>query len=69
MQWHPTVLARLALVDQRTINAYSKDTKGGEYMPGDIAVRFSDCSGSNIKGCEAEAQKFAQQWKTSFKNS
>ncbi|KAK3344136.1 galactosyl transferase GMA12/MNN10 family-domain-containing protein [Lasiosphaeria hispida] len=68
VQWHPTILARLALVDQRIINSYSKDAKGQAWQPGDIVVRFSDCSASSIGACEAESQRFNSQWRTSFKN-
>ncbi|KAK0705364.1 glycosyltransferase family 34 protein [Lasiosphaeris hirsuta] len=69
VQWHPTILARLALVDQRIINSYSKDTKGQGWQPGDIAVRFSDCSAAHTGTCEAESQRFNSQWRTSFKNA
>ncbi|KAK3387204.1 galactosyl transferase GMA12/MNN10 family-domain-containing protein [Podospora didyma] len=69
VQWHPTILARLALIDQRIINAYSKGTKGAEYKAGDIVVRFVDCLATSPKACETESQKFSQQWRTSFKNS
>lgn len=69
MQWHPTILARLALVDQRTINSYSKGGKGAEYHPGDLVVRFSDCSPSNRQGCQADAQLYVEQWRAALKKS
>ncbi|KAK3946408.1 glycosyltransferase family 34 protein [Diplogelasinospora grovesii] len=69
VQWHPTILSKLALVDQRTINSYSKSESGQEYKDGDIAVRFVDCEKLGIQACENESQKFAQQWRVSFKNS
>ncbi|KAK1754595.1 family 34 putative glycosyltransferase [Echria macrotheca] len=67
VQWHPTILARLALVDQRTINSYSKGGKGAEYQPGDLAVRFSDCSPANKQACQSEAQRFEEQWQAALK--
>ncbi|KAK3683659.1 galactosyl transferase GMA12/MNN10 family-domain-containing protein [Podospora appendiculata] len=69
VQWHPTILARLALVDQHIINSYSKDSAGAEYKDGDIAVRFADCTPSGAHPCEAESQRFAQQWRSNFKNA
>ncbi|KAK0706414.1 galactosyl transferase GMA12/MNN10 family-domain-containing protein [Lasiosphaeria miniovina] len=69
VQWHPTILAKLALVNQRTINSYSKASKGAEYQDGDIAIRFVDCQAQNSIACEVESQKFAQKWRTAFKNS
>jgi len=69
VQWHPTILARLAIVDQRLLNSYSQPNKGVEYRDGDIAVRFVDCLASGVKACETESQKFAQQWRTSFTTS
>ena len=68
MQWHPTILSKLALVDQRLLNAYLKNTEGAEYKDGDLTVRFTECS-KNPKTCEAESQRFAQQWRSFFKNS
>ncbi|KAK5661483.1 hypothetical protein OQA88_11387 [Cercophora sp. LCS_1] len=69
VQWHPTILARLALVPQRTINSYSKLDKGAQYQPGDIAVRFTDCSPSNKEACKSESQLFLQAWRSAFKDS
>ncbi|KAJ5224068.1 hypothetical protein N7468_008610 [Penicillium chermesinum] len=50
MQWHPTVLARTALVPQRLLNAYSKDSSGasadGSYKDGDFLIRFPACDSS-----------------------
>ncbi|KAK4135638.1 glycosyltransferase family 34 protein [Trichocladium antarcticum] len=69
VQWHPTVLAKLAIVDQDVINAYSKKTNGVEYKDGDIAVRLAECAAVGPEACEAEAQSFVQQWRKAFRNS
>ncbi|KAK4186081.1 hypothetical protein QBC35DRAFT_516476 [Podospora australis] len=69
VQWHPTILARLAIVDQKLINSYSQGNKGVEYKDGDIAVRLVDCVAAGAQACETESQKFTQQWRTSFTNS
>lgn len=68
MQWHPTILSKLALIDQRVLNSYRTDTEGAEYKDGDLTVRFTECSW-NPKTCEAESQRFSQQWKSFFKDS
>jgi mannan polymerase II complex MNN11 subunit len=69
VQWHPTILARLALVDQRTINSFSKGSNGGQYVPGDIVVRFTECTGNDVKVCEGVAQHYAQLWQNALKSS
>lgn len=62
VQWHPTILSKMAIVDQRLINAYSKDTKGEEYKDGDLAVRFPGCAEAGAQVCETESQAFVQAW-------
>lgn len=69
MQWHPTVLARTALVPQRILNAYSKDSTGaspgGTYKDGDFVVRFPSCEHSEDLDCpEMEAYYMLWQRKT-----
>ncbi len=64
MQWHPTILSKLALVPQRLINGYSKPDHGAEYEKGDIAVRFAECTKApGSPSCENEAHLFMQQWR------
>ncbi|KAI1922097.1 putative alpha-1,6-mannosyltransferase mnn11 [Ophidiomyces ophidiicola] len=66
VQWHPTILAKLALVPQRLLNAYSpvsqKPSPDGVYREGDFIIRFKDCEvGSNLK-CENQMDAYFQQW-------
>ncbi|KAL1841679.1 hypothetical protein VTJ49DRAFT_6718 [Mycothermus thermophilus] len=63
IQWHSTILSRIALVDQHVLNAYNKGAGGQEYKDGDLVVRFPDCSG---KACETETQAFVQAWRRAF---
>jgi mannan polymerase II complex MNN11 subunit len=63
VQWHPTVLSRLAIVDQRVINAYSKGTGEEAYKDGDLAVRFPECAEAGAQACETESQAFVQAWR------
>ncbi|KAK4214447.1 hypothetical protein QBC37DRAFT_283736 [Rhypophila decipiens] len=69
VQWHPTILAKMAIVDQNVINSYSNGKTGQEYKEGDLAVRFPDCAAAGAQACETEAQKYAQQWRLAFKNA
>lgn len=66
VQWHPTILSKLAILPQRVINAYSGNDHGEQYKDGDIAVLFAHCAGTGDKSCAKEAERFSQQWRTSF---
>ncbi|EMR61794.1 putative glycosyltransferase family 34 protein [Eutypa lata UCREL1] len=66
VQWHPTILSRLAVLPQHSINAYSRGDRGEQYKDGDIAVRFAHCFGTGEKSCAKEADRFVHQWRTSF---
>lgn len=66
IQWHPTILARLALVPQRTINAYSKDSPGaagdGTYRDGDFVIRFFGCDNDTKRSCDKEMEPYYNSW-------
>ncbi|KAL2117139.1 hypothetical protein VTJ04DRAFT_9307 [Mycothermus thermophilus] len=64
VQWHATILSRVALVEQRVLNAYNKGANGAqEYKDGDLVVRFPGCEGA---ACETETRAFVQAWKRAF---
>ncbi|KAK7748052.1 putative alpha-1,6-mannosyltransferase mnn11 [Cytospora paraplurivora] len=68
VQWHPTILSKLALVPQRTLNSYDKSDKGREYSAGDLAVRFPKCAKpSRHPTCEIEAEPYAPVWRSAYK--
>ncbi|KAI5304865.1 hypothetical protein KEM56_005791 [Ascosphaera pollenicola] len=73
VQWHPTMLAKLALVPQRIINAYAGQapTPGpdGLYREGDLVIRFLGCDqiGAN-RNCEAEMMPYYTNWVKDTKN-
>ncbi|KAI0016625.1 glycosyltransferase family 34 protein [Xylariomycetidae sp. FL0641] len=69
VQWHPTILSKLAIVPQRVINAYSSSKHGEQYKDGDIAVLFPRCTANGEHSCAKEAERFSQQWRTSFVKS
>lgn len=66
MQWHPTILARMALVPQRVLNSYSKDSPAaslnGTYEEGDFVIRFLGCDGGDAESCEKEMQPYYNAW-------
>lgn len=66
VQWHPTILSKLAIVPQRAINAYSTVEHGAQYKEGDIAVVFPQCSGTETKSCANEAERYSQRWRAAF---
>ncbi|KAI0440979.1 galactosyl transferase GMA12/MNN10 family-domain-containing protein [Xylaria telfairii] len=66
VQWHPTILSKLAIVPQRAINAYSTGDHGAQYRDGDIAVVFAQCSGTGTKSCANEAERYSRSWRASF---
>lgn len=69
VQWHPTILARMAIVDQNVLNSYNTGERGAEYKNGDIAVRFPGCAKGGPQACEVEAQGYVQHWRKAFANS
>lgn len=69
VQWHPTILSKLALIPQNTFNSYSKSESGQEFHSGDLVIRFADCDKKSTKACEDEAKPFAQTWMTGFRNA
>ncbi|KAL5046849.1 hypothetical protein BDW71DRAFT_60487 [Aspergillus fruticulosus] len=66
VQWHPTVLARMALVPQRVINSYSKDSTcavvDGTYKDGDLVIRFFGCDTDLKRNCEREMEPYYNLW-------
>ena len=71
MQWHPTILTKLALVPLRLLNSYNIDieSRGGKeimYKEGDFIQRLVGCELDQNRKCEREMDLIYQQWKTSI---
>ena len=66
VQWHKTILSKIALLPQRAINSYSYPTRGEEYQEGDFVVRFNGCTKSGDKSCQQEALRYKDQWRKAF---
>ncbi|EEQ33606.1 putative alpha-1,6-mannosyltransferase mnn11 [Microsporum canis] len=66
VQWHPTILARLALIPQKMINAYSheapKPGANGLYTEGDFIVRLGGCESTPSRSCEREMEPYWSKW-------
>lgn len=69
VQWHPTVLSKLAIVPQNIINAYNTAEKGKQvFKTGDFVVRAPGClkNGEGRRTCEHELEGYRAQWKKAF---
>lgn len=67
VQWHPTILSKLAIVPQRVLNSYSKSTDGELYQDEDIVVRFASCThDQGANNCVDDSKRFTQLWRRAF---
>lgn len=75
IQWHPTLLAKLAIVEQRVLNSYiagslvqsdgSEQTPtpdNGVWRPGDLIINLKDCHRIQGRDCVAEMKKYLGIW-------
>ncbi|KAI9707834.1 MAG: hypothetical protein M1820_004439 [Bogoriella megaspora] len=69
VQWHGTILAKLALVPIRTMNAYFRDPKdptgNSDYThkEGDFVVNFTGCDTDESRDCEKEMAPMIARWR------
>ncbi|MCJ1421031.1 hypothetical protein MMC32_007393 [Xylographa parallela] len=68
VQWHPTILTKLSLIPQRTLNSYTVkiESRGGDevtYKEGDYVVRAVGCELDKSRDCAKEMDPWFQQWK------
>lgn len=67
VQWHPTILSKLAIIPQRMMNSYSSSKRGEEYKDGDIVVRFAGCTtGQGELNCAQEVKRYESKWRQAF---
>ncbi|KAG6986417.1 hypothetical protein G7Y79_00095g101310 [Physcia stellaris] len=74
VQWHPTILTKLALIPQRLLNSYGVDisSRGGKeamFKDDDFVVRFVGCELDSNRNCEQEMEPYYNQWKARWGNS
>ncbi|KAL6882381.1 alpha-1,2-galactosyltransferase-like protein [Trichoderma longibrachiatum] len=65
VQWHPTILSKLALVPQRTLGPYTRTDQGDAYQDGDFVVMFTGCTKSGDQSCETVSASYYQKWSAS----
>ncbi|KAL8914715.1 MAG: hypothetical protein Q9171_000728 [Xanthocarpia ochracea] len=68
VQWHPTILTKLALIPHRLLNTYNVDiaSRGGKdnlYKEGDFVVRLVGCETDPKRSCEDEFDEFYRRLK------
>ncbi|KAI5197011.1 hypothetical protein E4T39_07496 [Aureobasidium subglaciale] len=63
VQWHGTILAKLALVPQRILNSYTQGPAEGIYNEGDFVANFHGCIRDSKRSCEAEMQPLLTRWR------
>jgi mannan polymerase II complex MNN11 subunit len=67
VQWHPTILSKLALVPQQVMNSYNQaENSTSKYSKGDFVIRFNGCEQKIDRSCETEAQSYLKEWRTNF---
>lgn len=70
VQWHPTILSKLAILPQRMFNSYGNSRHGEVYEDGDLVVRFPGCTKTaGHQNCATEAEPFVSKWREAFKNA
>ncbi|PNS16935.1 hypothetical protein CAC42_4899 [Sphaceloma murrayae] len=69
VQWHGTILSRLALVPQRTMNSYIEGQKSGIYTEGDFIANFEGCEKRSVQSdLSPEERRKKKLPPTSIKN-
>ncbi|KAK4634845.1 hypothetical protein CLAFUW4_01333 [Fulvia fulva] len=67
VQWHGTILAKLALVPQRALNSYTREvgtsTPEGLYQEGDFVANFHGCQRDPARDCEQEMGPLISRWR------
>lgn len=66
VQWHPTILSKLAIVPQRMINSYIEGNKEEEFREGDFVVRAAGCGREGTPSCEGQLSKYRTKWQQAF---
>ncbi|ROT43259.1 family 34 glycosyltransferase [Sodiomyces alkalinus F11] len=66
VQWHPTILSKLAVVPQRTINSYIKGNEEEGFQEGDFVVRAAGCGREGAPSCEEQLSKYRATWQQAF---
>jgi len=58
VQWHPTILTKLALIPQKVLGTYTPDAAADDtYEDGDFVILFHECWKPG-RSCEKEFNKY-----------
>jgi len=69
VQWHSTVLSRLALVPQRTLNSYTQGQGQEQYKDGDFVAHLHGCDKDAVRrSCESEALPLYEHFVSSLRS-
>lgn len=69
VQWHGTILAKLALVPQRLFNSYMPEPDmrntytDGHYQQGDFIANFRGCQKDQTRSCDEEMAPLMSRWR------
>ncbi|KAF5630538.1 alpha-1 2-galactosyltransferase [Fusarium sp. NRRL 52700] len=66
VQWHPTILSKLALIPQRTFASYGRNKEGNAYRDGDFVALLVDCTVTGSTSCDKQSHFYLQQLKNKF---
>jgi mannan polymerase II complex MNN11 subunit len=58
VQWHPTILTRMAIIPQNLINSYSRGVKEALWKKDDFLINFKDCDVEKGRDCEKELDPY-----------
>jgi len=69
VQWHGTVLAKLAIVPQRTLNSYTQGQGEERYSDGDFVAHLHGCDKDDgRRSCESELTPLYEHFKSSLRS-
>ncbi|KAF4976164.1 hypothetical protein FZEAL_7142 [Fusarium zealandicum] len=66
VQWHPTILSKLALVPQRTFASYGRNKEGNAYRDGDFVALMVDCTITGATSCDKVSHYYQQQLSSKY---
>ena len=65
MQWHPTILSKIAMIPQQSMASYNRKNLGAGFQDGDFVVMFAGCVAKGQRSCETESQQYLKKWQGS----
>ena len=70
VQWHPTILAKVAVVPQTVLGSYTNEVatadQGEAYISGDFVAQFNGCNADEKNNCDTQLSKYGPKWRVAF---